>query len=251
MESLGEQKYRLIICYPIYRPEELEHRLKELRELGVEALVFFGKKRVCDMAVLGKGYVGIVLVAYRDGEKVALKVRRTDAERSTMRHEAQMLQKANGVDVGPRLLGVTEDFLLMEYIEGVLFPEWVEALKGKEMKNRLRRFLHMLLEQAWSLDEAGLDHGELSHAPKHIIVKANDAPCLVDFEAASVSRRVSNVTSLSQYLFIGSPDARIIQKKLGGIAIDGLLDTLKRYKRRRNRESFADLLYECKIVGKS
>lgn len=43
--------------------------------------------------------------------KVALKIRRTDADRSQMYHEADMLKKANSVDVGPKLLDVSENFL--------------------------------------------------------------------------------------------------------------------------------------------
>ncbi len=248
LKSLSEEKYGLAICYPACRTEEFKQRLRELRKLNIRAVEFTGRKRVNHTPVLGKGCVGIVVKAYERNRKVALKIRRTDADRVSMQHEAQMLKKANSIDIGPRLLGVTENFLLMEYIEGVLLPDWTEALKGKDATQRLRRVLHSILKQTWRLDEAGLDHGELSRAPKHIIVKQDDSPCLVDFETASTSRHVSNVTSLCQYLFIGSPLAKPIQRKLGRINRDDLISALRAYKRTRSRENFSQILRKCGIL---
>jgi putative serine/threonine protein kinase len=246
--SLGEERYRHVICYPSSKQEQLKSRLKDLKRLKISAVEFTGPKHVHSVPILGKGHVGIVVKAYRKDERVALKIRRTDADRLTMKHEAEMLQKANRVGVGPRLLGADTDFLLMEYVEGMLFPEWIESLEeGQDGKERLCHVLHSALEQAWKLDETGLDHGELSNAPKHIIVKENDEPCLVDFETASISRRVSNVTSLCQYLFLRKPNADLVKGKLGDINEEGLVNDLRRYKRKRNRMNFLRVLIMCKI----
>lgn len=248
LESLEEEKYRRIVCYPTYKPEEFARRLKELQKLNINAIKFTGQKHVYNIPVLGKGCVGIVVAAYRKDEKVALKIRRTDANRTTMQHEAKMLKKANQINIGPRLLGFTKNFLLMEYVEGILFPEWIKTLTQKKATKRLCLVLRLVMEQAWRLDEAGLDHGELSHAPKHIIVKANEMPCLVDFETSSVSRGVSNVTSLCQYLFIGSPIAKLIQTKRGNINEGNLITTLRTYKKNRNKKNFDDVLSKCGIL---
>lgn len=248
LESLNERKYRRVVCYPTYKKEDFKRRLKELEKLNIETIEFTGQKQVYGLSVLGKGCVGIVVVAYDKDRKLALKIRRVNANRSTMQREAQMLKKANKINVGPRFLEITRNFLLMEYVEGKLLPEWIETLLKKGGRKRLRGVLRSVLEQAWRLDEAGLDHGELSHAPKHIIVKPDDVPCIVDFEAASVSRRVSNVTSLCQYLFIGSPVAKLIQKNLGDIDKDSLVDALRAYKERRNRKNFEGILAKCGLL---
>jgi len=245
---LNEEEYRRVICYPTCKAEELIQRLIELKKLRIKAVQFAGKKYVRNIPVLGKGCTGIVVIAYRKNKKVALKIRRTDADRLTMQHEAQMLRKANKTNVGPRLLGTTKNFLLMEYIEGTLLPEWIKTLDGKNTRKRLRHILRLVLEQAWRLDKAGLDHGELSHAPKHIIIKQNDSPCLVDFETASISRRVSNVTSLCQYLFIGSLTAKLIQRKLDRINKDELVNALRTYKKNRNRRNFEGILRACRVL---
>ena len=248
LESLSEGKYRSVICYPTYKKEELENRLNELKQLNIKTVEFTGQKHVHNIPVLGKGCVGIVVVAYRKDEKVALKIRRTDANRTTMCREAQMFKKANKIDVGPRFLRITKNFLLMEYVEGLLFPEWIKTLAGKGARRRLRCVLRLVLEQAWRLDKAGLDHGELSNAPKHIIVKPDDLPCLVDFETASISRRASNVTSLCQYLFIGSPIAKPIQRKIGEIKKDSLVNALRMYKESKDRKDFEKALLKCGVL---
>lgn len=240
--SLNAEKYRDVICYPIYDFDEFNNRIEELEKLHVESIDFVGRKRVRNVPVLGKGCVGIVVVAQREGKKVALKIRRRDADRSSMQHEAQMLTKANKVDIGPRLLEITDNFLLMEYIQGPLLPTWVELLEGDEVVKRLRKVLLRVMEQAWALDQIGLDHGELSRAPKHIIVKQVDTPVILDFESASISRRLSNVSSISQFLFLGSSLAELVQRRLGFTNRDRLVAALKAYKRKGDRSSFDEVL---------
>lgn len=242
LEELSEEPYLSILCYPRSSKTELEKRLTELQKLRVKALEFSGEKQAFNIPILGKGCVGIVVIAYIDGEKVALKVRRVDADRSRMQWEAEMLKKANSVRVGPRLLGVSKNFLLMQLIDGILLPKWLEKRKGKA---QLRKVLRDVLEQCWRLDEAGLDHGELSHAPKHIILDQKDEPFIVDFETASVNRKPSNVTSMCQFLFIGGVVAEKVAGELGRKDKKALIDVLKNYKNDRTRENFGNVLWAC------
>jgi len=245
LKRLQEKRYSQVLCYPKHDLKEMKRRLKELKKLGVKAVEFTGEKMAFDVPVLGKGCVGIVVVAHTDMGKVALKVRRVDADRTGMQREAEMLRRANALDVGPTLLDVTENFLLMEFVEGTLLPRWVEGLRGRGTRSRIRRVLRSVLEQCWRLDEAGLDHGELSRAPKHVIIDERDCPHLVDFETASVNRRVSNVTSICQYLFIGSQAAKMIKRKLGEVDKEGLIKALRNYKQDQTRKSFEKILRVC------
>lgn len=247
LEQLLKQRYGQVLCYPKYDLKELKRRIRELRKLCVKALVFGGGKTAFNVPVLGKGCVGIVVKAYGDKGKIALKIRRVDADRAGMQHEAEMLKRANAINVGPRLLDVTENFFLMEFIEGTLLPQWVETLSGRGTRSRIRRVLRAILEQCWRLDESGLDHGELSRAPKHIIIDANDNPYIVDFETASINRRVSNITSICQYLFIGSQVARMMKGKLGNINREKLIGILRAYKQKRTRQNFEKILNVYKL----
>ncbi len=130
LKELHETKYCQVLCYPRCEQEELERRLKELERLGVQALEFTGEKSIFDVPVRGKGCVGVVIVAYTNLGRAALKIRRVDADRKEMFHEGEMLEIANAVDVGPKLLETSENFLLMELVEGTHFPEWLESLEG-------------------------------------------------------------------------------------------------------------------------
>ena len=244
IEKLEEKPYAPIICYPKSSKAELRKRLAELQELGVTALEFTGEREVFNIPVLGKGCVGIVIIAHRDREKAALKIRRVDADRSQMQREAEMLRKSNSVNVGPKLLCVSKNFLLMQFVDGDLLPQWLE--KHNE-KTRIRRLLREILEQCWCLDNAGLDHGELSHAPKHIIVDKADKAFIVDFETASVNRKPSNVTSICQFLFISGVVAEKVHERLGRKDKKAIIETLKRYKRNRTREKFEKVLEACSL----
>jgi len=242
IKNLSEEPYASILCYPKPSAAELRRRLKELQRLRIKALEFCGEKEVFGTAVLGKGCVGIVTIAYRNGEKVALKIRRVDADRARMRHEAEMLKKANSVNVGPKLLGVSKNFLLMQFIDGDLFPAWLEKRKARAL---IKKVLRMVLEQCWRLDVAGLDHGELSHAPKHIIVDGEDVAFVVDFETASLNRRPSNVTSVCQFLFLGGFVAGKVAERVGVKDKRIVVEALRRYKSNRNHENFEAFLKVC------
>ncbi len=242
LKGLSENKHCQILCYPRCEQEELRRRLKELERLGVQTLEFSGEKNVFDVPVLGKGCVGVVVVAYTIFGRAALKIRRVDADRKGMFHEGEMLNRANAIDVGPKVLEISENFLLMELVKGTHFPEWIKSMEEREEQWRVRLVLKDILEQCYRLDEAGLDHGELSNAPKHIIVDADDSPHLIDFETASINRRVSNVTSVCQYLFLGSQIADKVKDKLGKVDEKELINALRTYKRERTRENFEKIL---------
>jgi len=244
IEKLREEPYASVICYPKASKMELKKRLIELQKLGVEFLEFSGEKEAFNVPVLGKGCVGIVTIAYRNGEKVALKIRRVDADRSRMWQEAKMLKKANLVHVGPRLLGVSKNFLLMQFVDGDLLPKWLDKRIGRVL---VRKVLREVLKQCWRLDVAGLDHGELSHAPKHIIIDKSDLPFIVDFETASLNRKPSNVTSICQFLFISGLVAKKVAEKIGGKDKKAIIEALGRYKRDRTRENFETVLEACSL----
>ena len=242
-ENLKEEPYASVLCYPKASEAELQSRLKEMREHGVESVEFVGDAIVFNVPVLGKGFVGIVVAANLGEQRVALKIRRLDAGRLGLHHEAQMLAKANAVQVGPRLIGVSKNFLLMQLVDGAVLPEWLDAHKEQA---HVRGILKDVLEQCWRLDAAGLDHGELSKAPKHILVDKQRKPWIVDFETASVNRKVSNVTSVCQFLFTsGGAVARAVAEVLGAVNREEIISALRLYKKERTRENFSRVVQAC------
>jgi len=216
--------------------------------LGVKAIEFTGEKTAFNVPVLGKGCVGIVVIAHTKTGRVALKIRRVDADRKGMEHEAEMLARANSIGVGPRFIGMSVDFLLMEFVEGTLLPDWILNLKGRDTRERIRQVLREVLEQCRKLDETGLDHGELSRAPKHIIIDSEDKAHIVDFETASITRRTSNVTSICQYLFLGSQLAKSMRRRLDEIDNDALIAALRHYKQELTNQNFIRILQICRLA---
>ena len=190
--------------------------------------------------MLGKGCVSIVVVARCKEGEAALKIRRLDANRPSLSQEAELQSLANKVGVGPTLYNYTNNFILMELIKGVNLPDWVKNLKGRGTASNLRRVCRDLLVKCWRLDQAHLDHGELSNLSKHVIV--GDRVEIIDFESASTRRSVRNVTSAAQYLFIGGPVASKIRRVLNLKNRSDIIEAIRSYKRERGSEEALQLL---------
>jgi putative serine/threonine protein kinase len=241
LRKLSEEPFASIICYPKVDRSEIKKRLRELKKLKITSIEFSGHKQILNLRVLGKGCVGIVVVARRKKKRVALKIRRTDADRKSMKREATLLRKANVIGVAPGLIDACKNFLVMQLVLGDLLPDWIEKKADKE---ETRRVFKDILEQCWKLDVIRLDHGELSNAPKHIIVNTKQKPVIVDFETASVRRRPSNVTSACQFLFMNNNTPNI-SGKLGLKDKKVIINALRSYKKNRNRANFLRVLESC------
>ena len=91
-----------------------------------------------------------------------------------------------------------------------------------------------------------MDHGELSKAPKHIIIDKNHKPFIVDFETARVNKKPANVTSACQFLFIRrGAVAKATAEVLGEINLAKAINALRLYKKERTRENFNRVVQVC------
>ncbi len=243
IDQLQDEPYASVVCYPRANQAEIRERINELNKLGVETIEFNGRSSAFTLPVLGKGYVGIVVAALVLGEKYALKMQRVDSDRESLEHEAELLSKANSVEVGPKFLAVSKHFLLMQLIDGDLLEAWLQTHNDKSI---VRRILTDILEQCYRLDEIGLDHGELSKAPKHLLVDKSNKTFIVDFETASTTRNASNVTSVCQFLFQGNSDVcKAIAQILGPRNKADLVAALRKYRKERKRVNFVGLERLC------
>jgi putative serine/threonine protein kinase len=137
----------------------------------------------------------------------------------------------------------SKNFLLMQLIDGDLLPNW---LKTTREKATVRQVLREVLEQCFRLDETGLDHGELSKAPKHLLVDKANRVFIVDFETSSLERHVANVTAVCQYLFAGNSSAsKILMEIFREKNRLDFVSVLRTYKKNRNKETFENLLDFC------
>jgi putative serine/threonine protein kinase len=230
LSSLARPPYDHLVAYPSGEPAEVESRIRQLQELEITGLDFQGRLKTDRLSLLGKGVVGIVVIGVRGNRRIAVKIRRVDARRPSLIREAELLKTANSLGVGPECLGGTADVLAMELIQGLSLPVWLDSLRGRGRRARVRGVVKPLLEQCLRMDAYGLDHGELSRAHKNVIVSNDDIPRILDFESASLMRRPSNFTSLAQYLFIGGGVAKKMIRVLGPVDRNKLLKCLRDYK---------------------
>ena len=237
--ALGSPELAKILTYPRGDDKEYAARLLELKCLGVTAVFAGGRTVIGGTSVAGKGCVGLVVKAKVHGKTCALKIRRTDANRPTMHDEVGYHSIANGAGVGPGLVDHSDNFMLMEFAEGATIVEWAqsETIDAGQASAVARS----ALEQCYALDRAGLDHGELSHVDRHIIVGSAKEVTVIDFESASTERKVANVSAAGQSLLVSGAVAGALAKILH-VEKEAAIGVLKRYKRDQTRENLDAIL---------
>jgi putative serine/threonine protein kinase len=246
IKKLSKEPYSKILGYPKISLRQLQSRISELEKLKIKAVSFTGQTTIANLQILGKGYVGVVVLAKKGNSVIALKIRRTDSQRSEMQSEAKLLRLANTVNVGPKLYDVSKNFLVMEYLDGDKIEDWIQSLKGAGSSKKLKFVVKTVLEDCYRLDQIGFDHGELSSISKHVIVGKSKST-LIDFESSSVNRRVSNVTSITQAIFIGSGIAKKVQRIYKTPPKQKIIDVLRTYKQEQTRKSFENILKILKL----
>ena len=243
MENLldceNKENLKFLLTYPLYDQDTFDSRVQELFSLGINSVFSFGKVQLHNICILGKGSIGLVtLVKYRK-RYFALKIRRTDANRFNMYDEVVYQSAANSIGIGPFLIDFSENLILMEFVRGLNIGDWC-GLK-RTTNDRIQQCTASILQQCFLLDRHKLDHGQLNRLDRHIIVSNDGKPTILDFETSSTSRRASNVTSVSQSIFLHGP---IFSRLESSIVKDRkfIIKCIKDYKRDMNREKFEKIL---------
>jgi putative serine/threonine protein kinase len=235
--DIRSPKLLSLITYPHYSESEYKDRIIEMESLGITSIILGGKTIVNSAPIAGKGGVGIVVKSKAGSKVCALKIRRTDADRKTMDNEARFHKMANSAGVGPILQGHTKNLIAMDFVTGQSIIDWAG---NKATRSKMCTVATAILEQCFSLDVAGLDHGELSRLTRHVIV--SDRPSIIDFESASTTRKTCNVTAATQSIFIYGIVANKLRMILGNIDREKVIHTLRTYKKIHTRANFDAVL---------
>jgi len=236
-----------IICYPKSDEQEKARRIKELQSIGVKNVQLEGQKKIDGHQVIGKGCVSIAVLADTASGLAILKIRRMDADRSDMFHEVQMLKFANTLSLGPKLFSYSKNFIIMEYIAGSLIAEWLNNVRSFQL-SKVKTVLKNLLTQCYKMDIMHLDHGELSNASKHVIIRNTDLkPIIIDFESASRNRQANNLTSISQFIFKNKELLDIMQLSHNSITGDYSNKILRNHKKNPTKKGFNQILRMYKL----
>jgi putative serine/threonine protein kinase len=240
-EELDIRSPRLIpiISYPHFSESEYKDRIIEMESLGITSIILGGKTIVNGAHIAGKGCVGIVVKAKAGSKVCALKIRRIDADRKMMDNEVRFHKIANSACIGPSLEGHTKNLIAMEFVTGQSIIDWV-VVRNKATKSNMCSLAAAILEQCFSLDVAGLDHGELSRLTRHVIV--SDRPYIIDFESASTARKTCNVTAAAQSLLLYGIVANKVKMIMGNTDKEKVMQALRTYKHFHTRANFDAIL---------
>lgn len=238
LQEFWHSPARQLLAYPSGNDETATNRWAELQTHGIDAIYSYGPERLTGQQILGLGYCGVVLRVQHQGTDRVLKIRREPAPKNSLDTEAKSLIEANTVGVGPQYTAHSDNFLLMEYISGPLLVIWLQTLQTAEAINSV---ISKLIHQAYRLDQAGLDHGDLRCITAHALVQATD-PVLIDFSGASLARRPANVTTLVQGLFISTQISELLRPWFPRVNKSDLIEHLRCYKRQPSLSHMIQLL---------
>jgi len=183
---------------------------------------------------IAKGWSSYIwIVRDKNGKEFVLKeVREKSPRKDLANREGKMLLLANSVEVGPKVIEVNfeENFVVMEYIRGVKFFDWVmnegpckEKKFEKEVSaEELYFFIKELYRQLIALEKIHLSHNQLQ-VGKNILVekrfckktkKEQYFPIIIDFEKATLKyeNHTKNIGQVDAMLFYNPNGA--IGKKL-------------------------------------
>lgn len=231
-----------VISYPRQtKDREYLSRLKELEIMGVSSILPAGGTKIGKFSILGKGGVGLVTkVEANDKKTYALKIRRIDANRESMEREVKLHKIANSAGVGPHIHANSENFILMDFIDGRNIIRW---LNQKNINNdQVRTVVISTLEQCYELDKANLDHGELSCLDHHVLVSNSVYAHIIDFESSSIDRKTCNVTAAANSLLLNGPVSKRINKNINFAEQEKIIHLLRIYKSNQTRASFDKII---------
>jgi putative serine/threonine protein kinase len=238
--NVNSPRISTIISYPHFSEREYSKRLKEIYSLGINFIFSVGRTKIGSMAIAGKGCVSLVVKAESKNTICALKIRRTDASRKTMDREVNLHRIANSAGVGPSILDYSENFVIMEYIDGLSIINWINNQNINP--EQVRNVVNSTMEQCFKLDKAHIDHGELSRLDHHVIVSQLDTANIIDFESSSTKRKICNVTAAAQSLFISGPVSKRVNEILHLPEREKIIKILRTYKHDQSRNNFDNIM---------
>jgi len=146
--------------------------------------------------IFAKGKRGIIHLAQYKGKTIVVKSKNPKSTAiARIEIEAQFLKKLNKFSIGPKFHFFKDQKLGMEFIEGVLFEEYIQ----KNSKKNIQAVITDLFTQLFQLDKLKINKEEMHHPVKHIIVR-NHIPVLIDFERCHYTEKPKNITQFVQYL---------------------------------------------------
>jgi len=143
---------------------------------------------------LTKGKRSYVYIFSKGKKKYILKTKRPDSTAThRMENEATFLKKLNKYNIGPKYIDSGEDYIVWEYVKGILLPEFLDTTK------KPLPVLKDILNQCYILDKLKINKEEMHRPIKHFFVNKNKVT-IIDFERCHHTEKPQNVTQFLQFV---------------------------------------------------
>lgn len=185
--------------------------------------------QITEKQILGKGKRGVVHLETWKGKQICVKEELPGMQaKGRLDIEAQFLKKLNKHTIGPKMYFFSQGRLGMEYIKGEQILEYLKHASKEEGK----RVLLKVFSQLYILDKLKINKFEMTNPYKHIIVKKNKAPVMIDFERCKHTQKPKNVTQFVEF---------IRKKKL--LPVTRLTDiAIRKYKKDMNDQNYKGII---------
>lgn len=168
-----------------------------MEQIDVSFFVSLLPKSYSDISILAFGKRGIVFRAKKDDVVVAIKMNRPQSNSSnTLLLEAKYLSDVNKLGIGPNLIEFNDNYVVMEFVDGLRIDKWIVD----STRDEICGMLSVLFHQLFILDKAGINKSEMTNPYKHVIIKKDLIPVLIDFERARFNLKPQNFTQFAQFL---------------------------------------------------
>ncbi len=206
--------------------EEIRQQVNKLKEK-------LAKEGYKDLRFLARGKRGILLYGKKKDKEICIKHKNPLASVDTIKNEYEILNMIKDARIAPKSLELRKDYLIMEYIPGILIGDFI----NKEEREEVILVIWQLIDYMFLLDLLRLNKQEMNHPHKHILVKqiikgntSKYKPYLVDFERARISNNPKNLSQFCSFI-TGSYFTKDIKSKDIAIKKDKIRRLIKEYKR--------------------
>ena len=194
-------------------------------------------KGVTHIRRFNKGHRGIIFSGDLAGVKVSIKQQRKDIPVTwSVRNEGRWLKVLNRKGIGPHLLEMGDDYFIYEFVNGKVFPEFVEKAK----KSDIKKVLIDVFKQCFTMDKMNINKEEMHKPYKHILVGKNKT-VLIDFERMRPTDKPKNTTQFCQYI-TSKNLLSILHKKGFKYQKTEINKAAQKYKKKMNEANFKEIL---------
>jgi len=199
------------------------------------------KKKIKNLKYFTKGHRGILFTGTYKNKIITIKAKLPESKATgRIKNEIKWLKILNKHNIGPKLLFCEKDFFAYEFIDGDFIVDYFKNNKKENIKKAIKD----VFKQLFMMDKLKINKEEMSHPPKHIIIKKNK-PILLDFERCHKTKKTANVTQFCSFL-ISNYIVNILKCKKIKINKNKIIDLAKRYKKQINKDNLNDIINEIK-----